>query len=115
MNDFNLASVAITETTISAARSSDKVTRLFLRGPIPLEWLAKAGRLPGRCLHVGIVIWFLIGVENEKRVKLSPQRLRQFGVSRHSTYRALRLLEQHGLLRVERRRGASPIVETRGT
>ena len=29
---------------------------LFLRGPVPLAWLATAGHLGGRALHVGFCI-----------------------------------------------------------
>jgi hypothetical protein len=33
-------------------RSGEK----FLKGPIPLLWLIQAGRLPGKALHVGLLL-----------------------------------------------------------
>lgn len=36
--------------------------KTFLKGPIPLPWLQGAARLPGKALHVGVVLWFLSGL-----------------------------------------------------
>ena len=33
----------------------------YLKGPIPLDWLSTAARLPGKSLHVGIALWFMGG------------------------------------------------------
>ncbi len=30
---------------------------LFLKGPVPMSWIYRAGRLPGHALHVGVVLW----------------------------------------------------------
>ena len=38
---------------------------LFLKGPIPLPWLAVAATLPGKALAVGIIIWFLQGIQKK--------------------------------------------------
>ena len=38
----------------------------FLKGPIPGNWLHIASGLPGRSLHVGLVIWFKYGLTKKK-------------------------------------------------
>lgn len=87
-------------------RSQDR----FVKGPIPLTWLAMAAGLPGHCLHVGLAVWYLVGLQRNEVVELRPMVLRTFDVSRYAGYRALMLLEQAGLIRVQRNRGRSAIV-----
>ena len=82
----------------------------FLKGPIPLPWLTDAAKLPGKALHVGVVLWFLAGLRKTNEVALSPSRSREFGIGRHSGYRAIRQLETARLITVDRHRGRAPIV-----
>jgi DNA-binding MarR family transcriptional regulator len=82
----------------------------FLKGPIPLSWLAPASRLPGRALHVATAIWFLAGVGRTRTIRLQGGLLRQLGVNRHAAYRGLNALEEAGLVAVERRPGGNPKV-----
>ena len=83
----------------------------FLMGPIPLSWLKAAACLPGRTLHIGIVLWFLVGVCKLNEVKFSYRQAREFGIGRHAAYRGLTKLEQAGLVTVLRHRGRSPMVK----
>jgi len=82
----------------------------FLKGPVPLNWLSRAGQLPGKSLHVGVVLWFLAGMYRTNSVALSNGVLRLFGVDRHAKYRALNWLEQAGLIEQKYHAGRSPIV-----
>ena len=82
----------------------------FLKGPVPLAWLAQAGKLPGKCLHLGNVLWFLVGLKNARTVQLLSSELTRFGVSRQAKYRALHRLENAGLVTVERHLGRNPVV-----
>jgi len=82
----------------------------FVKGPLPLSWLTKAARLQGKVLHVGIALWFLVGLKRSRRVRLPQSTLKIFGVSRQASYRALRRLEKNGLVLVERHPGRLPIV-----
>ena len=82
----------------------------FLKGPIPLDWLQGAGQLPGKALHVGIVLQFLSGVKRSSEVQFSYSLAEEFGVKRHSAYRALKALEQRGLIKIRRGIGKNPIV-----
>jgi hypothetical protein len=87
-----------------------KPGKKFLKGPVPLAWLALAAQLPGKSLHVGVVVWFLAGLKKTKTVSLSSKQAQLFGVDRHAKRRALAWLEQAGLVAVERRSGRNPRV-----
>lgn len=87
-----------------------QVGRHFLKGPIPLDWLEVASRLPGRSLHVGVALWFLGGMHKSPVIPLSNHTTRRFGLDRNSKYRGLDWLEQAGLISVKRKMGRAPIV-----
>jgi hypothetical protein len=117
MTDFSLKEFAL----FDKQESPDKITRvnhhrsgkiigLFLKGPIPLNWISKSASLPGKTLHVGIALWFLSGLNRSLTVRLSGIILRLLGVHRHSSYRALIHLEKAGLVSVVRHSGRNPIV-----
>ena len=84
--------------------------QFFLKGPIPLDWLCQAAGLPGKTLHVGILLWFLARLKKKRELTIGEQWLQRFGIKRHAAYRALVQLENSGLIHVKRRRGAKPKV-----
>ena len=81
-----------------------------LRGPIPLDWLSTAARLPGKSLHVGIALWFEGGAQKSRVVPLSNLTSLRFGLDRNAKYRALAWLEEAGLVSVRRKLGRTPLV-----
>ena len=83
---------------------------LFLRGPIPLDWLGSAAGLPGKTLHVGIALWWLHGMYKGKPFKLTQKALQTLNVERDAARAALVRLEQAGLIRVKRQNGQRPTV-----
>ena len=83
---------------------------LFIRGPIPLWWMAAAGHLGGKVLLVALYLWHLVGLNDCLRVKLATRKLSDMGVTRQAVHRALTALEYHQLLLVERRPGCCPVV-----
>ncbi len=87
--------------------------KLFVRGPIPWAWLKTAARLPGRALHVGIVLWLESGLRTSAIVALSQQHLRDLGVDRYAGYRGLSRLEQADLVDVQRHPGRLSVVTLR--
>lgn len=83
----------------------------FLKGPIPLAWMSRAGQLPGKALHVGIALWYLSGLHRgSPTVALCGAVLATLGVTRTIGYRALKALEDAGLVGVERQPGRYPRV-----
>ena len=83
---------------------------LFLRGPIPLDWLGSAASLPGKTLHVGIALWWLHGMAKGKPFKLTQKALQNLNVERDAAGAALMRLEKAGLIRLVREPGRRPTV-----
>ena len=83
---------------------------LFLRGPIPLEWLVNAAALPGKTLNVAIALWWLYGMAKVQPFKLTRRSLKYLSVERDAAGMALTRLEEAGLLRLERKPGQRPVI-----
>ena len=88
-------------------------TEPFLRGPIPLEWLARAHAAGGSALAVGLALWFVRGVSGRRApVKVDSSVRRRFELSRDQTGYGLRALEAAGLVaRVKKGRGRCAVAE----
>ena len=84
----------------------------FLKGPVPLDWLAKAACCGTRALHVGIILWYRVGLEGSRSssTKIPGYVAKNFGLDRHAKTRGLRALEKAGLVTVKRETGRSPVV-----
>jgi hypothetical protein len=80
---------------------------LFLKGPIPLRWLQTAQKLDGQCLAVGIALWYLHGLKKRKTVALGNG---VFHITRQAKSRCLRKMEAAGLVKVDQKPGAYPVV-----
>lgn len=75
-----------------------KRTAPFLRGPIPVAWLEKAGKLPGKALHIGISLWFLRGVTKSDTFPFNQNRQERYGVKRDAARRGMNALLNAGLI-----------------
>ena len=83
----------------------------FLRGPVPLAWLARAAAMPGKSLAVGLALWFEQGITGQKEIVVGRGLLNQLNVNSKAGYRALRSLETVGLVSVKRHDGRCPRVQ----
>ena len=81
---------------------------LFVRGPIPLEWLRKAAALPGKTLNVALALWWRHGLAKGKPFKLTRAALEYLNVERDAASVGLVRLERAGLIQVERKPGQRP-------
>jgi DNA-binding transcriptional ArsR family regulator len=54
---------------------------------------------------VGLAIWHLAGLKNAMTVELSRAPLESLSVTRQAAYRALKVLEDAGLIKAARRSG----------
>ncbi|HKF94008.1 MAG TPA: hypothetical protein VKB96_05275 [Gammaproteobacteria bacterium] len=113
--DIKRLSLELGKTALAKPHDKEKPPRhkpgeKFLKGPVPLTWLASAAQLPGKALHVSVVLWFFAGLKKTRIVSLPNKTLRLFGVSRNAKYRALGALEKAGLVVVERPPGRNPLV-----
>jgi hypothetical protein len=88
----------------------------FLRGPIPLAWLATAAQLRKPALPAGLGLWFVRGVSKKTGpVRVSAALRKKVGLSAGQMLRGLRALEGAGLVRfVKDGRGRCPVVEIVG-
>ena len=82
----------------------------FIKGPIPTEWIKQANRLPGKAGSVGVALWFLVGLNQSRTIKIT-QEIEDIAVcDRKTLYRALTALEEASLVSVKRLQGARAIV-----
>ncbi len=93
------------------AKSTVRSSRPFIRGPIPIDWIATASGLPGKTLNTALALWWLSGMKNHNEVKMSKQALAYFGVSEDAYRDALCRLEQARLVDVRRRSGQRALVK----
>ena len=93
-------------------RTSRKKTEPFLKGPIPMAWLAKATELGGSSLAVGVCLWFQHGVLGGLGpIKITKAVRRRLGLSPDRVQRGLKQLEAAGLVAFDHRgRGHCPVV-----
>ena len=86
---------------------------LFLKGPIPRNWVLHAHKAgSGSGLVVGLEIWRRLDVSKTKSIPV-PYRVfaRELDISKASVKRALIALEEKKLITVDRQRGRAPLVE----
>jgi len=76
----------------------------------PRKWINKAGHLPGKTLHVALVIWLQATLKKSKTLSLSNKLLDKIGVKKWAKRAALLALEGAGLIQVEWKPGCNPIV-----
>lgn len=94
-------------------RKGPRGSQPFLRGPVPLDWLAAAHDAGGSALAVGVALWFQRGVRGDPGpVKVTSAVRRRLRLTQDQTRRGLRALESAGLARVLKGgRGRCPVVE----
>lgn len=85
-------------------------TEKFIKGPLPLNWFISAQGLPGKAGAIGLAIWYLVGLQNSRTIKVNAQVEKVAGCSRKGLYAALVALEEAGLISVVRKAGARPTV-----
>ena len=74
------------------------------------HWLERAAKLPGKSMQAAVVLQLIATAQETHRVVLGNLACQRFGLNRNAKYRALRSLENAGLVDVERKLGRSPIV-----
>ena len=86
-------------------------SRLFLKGPIPFDWLQKANSLGGSTGIVATGLWFYVGISGSKSFKIDSKLDRFTGISRQTRQAALKKLEAAGLIKHLNHHGRYPLVE----
>lgn len=83
----------------------------FLCGPVSMGWLEHASCLPGKALHMAVFLAYRMGLARSQKVKINLSRLGAMGMTRSSASRALKALEESGLVDVQRGVGRCAIVD----
>lgn len=110
---MNLRTYEIATASAAFPKSASPPRRVqgtFLKGPIPMDWLQRAGMLPGKALHLGVALWFRAGLAGSMTVKLANADLAAMGVARDAKYEGLQRLKAVGLISVEQQPGRAPTV-----
>jgi hypothetical protein len=81
------------------SRRQAKAVR-FLKGPVPWPWLQQAMALPGKALALGLMVWFKCGLAGRQAVRFSLTWTAAEGIPKSTARRAIRALEQAGLVTV---------------
>jgi len=79
----------------------------FLHPQVQLAWVERAAKLGTQALVVGILLQFRFLLSQKESVTLPKNFLAKFGISRGVKQRALKKLEDAGLIRVSQVTGNS--------
>ena len=91
----------------------------FIAGPLNVSWLCRASHLGVKALLVGLALWHIKGLRKADTFIVSNLMLHDWGIRPDAKRRALRVLENAGLIKVEPRGKRSPqvtlVVEEKGS
>ena len=109
------------DSSILKRTSKSRQYSQYVRGPLPLKWFQKASNISRTAGVVGLIIWKisyqskLWGYDSQRRtsghIKVTNHNCKKWGVCGNSKNAALRLMEEAGLIRLDLKRGRSPIVQ----
>src|SRR5262245_30780590 len=77
----------------------------FLKGPIPWPWLLWALALPGKALHVALLLWKEAGCQRNRTVRFRLAETTELGIHPDTARRGLRALATAGLVSICHRPG----------
>ena len=89
---------------------SKQERKFFLHPKVELMWIEKAAELGIQTLVVGLLLQFRIVLSGTESVTLPKDFLAKFWISRGVKRRALKRLEEIGLIRVVQEQGCSPVI-----
>ena len=101
--------------------SKSRQYKEYVRGPLPLKWFQRASTISRTAAVVGMIIWRdayqkkLWGYDSQRRtsgqIKVTNQTCMKWGVCGNSKNTALRLMKEAVLIRIDLKRGRSPVVQ----
>ena len=109
------------DSSILKRTSKSRQYNQFIRGPLPLKWFQRASTISRTAGVVGMIIWRiayqkkLLGHDSQRRtswpMKVTTQTCMKWGICGNSKNTALRRMEEAGLIRLDLKRGRSPVVQ----
>jgi hypothetical protein len=108
--DIDLDKVLGVYSAPSPVLKPTKQQGLFIKGPVPLDWVKKANNIGGSTGLVATMLWFYVGLTGSKTIKLDSKIDDVTGLSRQTRQSILKKLERHGLIKLIPSYGAYPTV-----
>ena len=96
--------------SIRRGRRVSPIRGKFIAGPVDVSWLVQASQLGVKALLVGLTLWHIRGLRKADTFIVSNIMVQDWGILPDAKRRALRKLEEAGLIRVEKRGKLSPFV-----
>jgi hypothetical protein len=78
--------------------------------PIPEWWAMIAMALPGKAYHVGAIVWQECRITRSASCKLTAHVWEKFGLHRHTIRGGLTVLQEAGLIILQKRCKRSPLI-----
>jgi hypothetical protein len=88
-----------------------RTNNLFIRGPIPFDWLMRANNIGGKAGLVGNALWLYVGLKKSLAFKIDGKLDLLCGISRQARQSNLKKLEENGLIKFTNRSGCYPQIE----
>ena len=90
---------------------SEKAAKdFFIHREISKAWFQALSECGSTCVHLVIVLRYWLFLEKSDKISATSRKFEKFGISKFQKLRALRELEEKGLIKVERRPGSNPEV-----
>tara|TARA_B100000959_G_C14662295_1_gene492956 strand:- start:72 stop:446 length:375 start_codon:yes stop_codon:yes gene_type:complete len=109
------------DSSILKRTSKSRQYNQFIRGPLPLKWFQRASTISRSAAVVGLIIWGIAyqkklwGYDSQRRtsghIKVTNQTCMKWGICGNSKNIALRMMEEARLIRLDTKRGRSPVVQ----
>jgi len=96
--------------TEAKPRKRKRVLGRFLRGPVPMNWIAQAHNCGGKAGLMGTILWHLAGMKKARTVIVTNVEVARWGLNRYAKRRALNALAGAELITIERSGKRSPLV-----
>ena len=87
-----------------------KKSPFFLSLQLPLKWVLELSKLNPTAFKVGTIVAYLVILLKKREISLTSKKLMEFGVSADQKKRALKDLENSGLISQRSLHGKNPIV-----
>ena len=84
---------------------------LFIKGPIPFEWLMSANQISKSTGLIGVGLWFYVGLNKQYQFKIDGKLDKLTGISRQTRQIALSKLHEAGLIELNKHPGAYPHIK----
>ena len=109
------------DSSIIKRTSKSRQYKEYVRGPLPLKWFQLASNISRTAGVVGLIIWKIAyqrklwGHDSQRRtsgsIKVTNQTCMKWGICGNSKNIALRMMKEAGLIRLDTKRGRSPVVQ----